>query len=216
MTNKYKSLDQAYQALTDLEIIDDENNFPIARIKVPGMHVITIQMLSEYDYFYILCPMRESFLNYWINKIAITEDQTDSAKLVEKINNIVKDIESVKSPKDLQDKSQTLAYLFEDIKIRYLFFKALKKMKIVKSWISWRRYQKLMRPIDTIIVFVYLWLFNFDGVKKNVKLLLAKIGANTNSQLSIISTNYGSWESYKQRLAEAHKRIQAQSEHLKN
>lgn len=215
-TNKYKSIDEAYQALLDLEIVDDENNFPIAKIKVPGMHTITIQMVSEYDYFYVLCPMREKFLTYWVNKIAIMESETDTKKLTKKIEAIVSDIESVRNPKDLNEKSSTLAYLFEDEKIRYAFFKDLKRMKIIKWWVSWKRQQKTMTPLQTIAVFIYLWLFNFDGVKKNVKLLLAKIGATTNLQSSTISTNYGNWESYKQRLEEAHKRNLAQSEHLKN
>ena len=89
-------------------------------------------------------------------------------------------------------------------------------MKVVKWWVSWKRYQKCMRPIDTLAVFIYLWLFNFDGVKKNAKLLLQKIGASTRYHLPTTYQSFGDWESYKKKLAEAHERIQAQLEHLKN
>jgi hypothetical protein len=210
---KYNDLNEAFQALTDLEIVEDSNNFPIAKIKVPKLHEITIQMLSEYDYFYHLCPMREYFLNYWATHISMTKDNITQDKLIEKIQTIVSDIESIKTKKDFVTRSASLAYLFEDMKIRYYFFKQLKKMKIIKWYVSWKKYQKIVRPIDTITIFVYLWLFNFDGVKKNAKILLARIGLGMNSQSPIIYNNSSNWELYKKQLAQAHKRLQ---EHLNN
>ncbi len=215
-TQRYKNIEEAFQALTDLEINDDENNYPVADIKVPGLHRIKIQMVSEYDYFYILTPMREKFLNYWVNKIATSQNETNNERLLEKIKNVVNEIESVKTKEDIEAKANTLAYLFEDMKIRYEFFKNLKKMKIVKWWVSWKRYQKCMRPIDSLTVFIFLWLFNFDGVKKNVFLLFKKIGVSTSSHLPTISSSYGNWESYKKKLADAHVRIENKLKHLNN
>jgi hypothetical protein len=205
MTNKH-TLSNAFQALTDLEIVNDEYDFPVAVITVPGMHKLKISMLSEWDYFYVLSPMRESFLNYCLNKFA-TDEEKDEKKLVERVKALVDDIRQCKTENDINKRSTALEYIFEDIKIRYSFFKALKKMKIIKWWVSWKRYQKCMRPIDSMTVFIYLWLFNFDGVKKNAKLLFQKIGAITKSHQSITSTSSIDWHSWKKRQIEIDKRL---------
>lgn len=206
----YNNFNEVFQALTDAEVID---NHPLAKVKVPGMHTVKIKQVSEYHYFYTLCPMRDIFINYWAGKISKAENTVQAAKLIEKVKTVVNDIGAIKNQKDLLKKAITLTYFFEDVFIRYSFFKNLKRMKLIKWWVSWKRYQECMTPTDTMTMFVLLWKFNFDGVKKNAKILLQKIGLGMNSQSHTIYSNSEEWESYKKRLAEADAQLR---EHLKN
>ncbi len=210
MTNKYNTLSDAFRALTDIEILDDENDFPIAVIKVPGLHSITIQMVNSWDFYTVLSPMREKFLNYCLNQMNSVE-KVDEKLLLEKVKSLVTDIEACNTKEDVEKRSVAIAHLFKDINIRYEFYKSLKLMKIIKWWVGWKRYQKCTRPIDDLTIFIYLWLFNFDGVKKNAILLFNKIGANTKSHLQTVSSNYGDWDSYKKKLMEADKKFRERS-----
>lgn len=206
-TKTYKSLEKAYQALTDIEIEDDRHNFPVAKIKVPGLHTIKVKQLCEYYYYHILIPMREKILNYYINTFAKQENIADNNVLLDKIKLLINDITEAKTPKDIQDKNETLSMIFNEEEIRKDFFLNLKKMKIIKWWIGWKRYEMKMPPIGTLTIFIFLWHFNFDGVKKNVKFLLEKTIQDTNYLLPTISTNYNDWESWKERFMAAHKRF---------
>jgi hypothetical protein len=205
-TRTYTSIERAYQALTDIEIEDDSRDYPVAIIRVPGLHKIKITMVSVYDFYYTLAPLQNNILNYFVNRFSQTEDEVDIKKLTEKIRNVVEEISKVKTKKDVQDKSESMSYLFDEEAVRYEFFQGLKKMGILKWWVTWRRYQKCVRPIDTLTIYCFLWLFNFDGLKKNVKLLMEKIIQDTNYQLPTVSTNYGNWDTYKERLQKAHER----------
>lgn len=215
-TKTFKSIDEAFQALTDLEIADDKSNFPVARITVPGLHTVNIEMVSEYDYFYVLSPMRVKFINYWLNKLAAQNNEIDTNKLLEKIKNIVSEIDNCRTPEDVNKKAATMSYLFEDEYIRKEFFHNLKQMHIIKWWVGWKRYMQAVKPIGTITIFMYLWLFNFDGLKKNIFLLLSKIGQNMKSQSYTTLTSYGDWDSYKKMLSEADERIRKQLQNSSN
>jgi hypothetical protein len=205
-TRKYKSLEHAFQALTDLEIEDDSRNFPVARIKVPGLHEIEIKMVSEYDFYYILQPLQNKILNYYVNRFNESKDEITVKRLTEKIKNIIEDISNIQTSEDVEKKSSTLGYLFEEEEIRKEFFDGLKKLGIIKEKVKWVDYQKAARPIDTLTIFCFLWQFNFTGLKKNAKYLIEKITADTNYHLPTVSTNYGDWDTYKLRLEKAHQR----------
>lgn len=211
-TKKYDSLDKAYQALTDVEIANDERDMPCAVITVPGMSPIKITMVSEYDYYYVLSPMRDKFINYYANKFVNEKKDIEQKKIIEKLNNFINDILSVKEPKDIERKSKTLAYLFDDIKIRYEFFINLKRMGLISKWISWKKYQKLIRPIDTLTIFCYLWLFNFDGLKKKTlnlfKIMNITLAGTNQPSLSVLSNSFD-WDIYKEKLAEGSARVTA-------
>lgn len=81
-TKKYDSLDKAYQALTDVEIANDERDMPCAVITVPGMSPIKITMVSEYDYYYVLSPMRDKFINYYANKFVNEKKDIEQKKII--------------------------------------------------------------------------------------------------------------------------------------
>jgi hypothetical protein len=205
-TQKYKSLDKAYQALTDFEIENDKFNFPVAIINVPGLHKIKIKMVNSYDFYYVLQPLQNKILNYFLNRFNRSTDDIDTKKLTEKIKNIVKEISDIKDEKDLKEKSESLSYLFDEEAVRKEFFNGLKRLRIIKWWVSWKRYELKSRPIDTLIIYCFLWKFNFDGVKKNVKYLIERITADTNYHLPTVSTSYGEWDTYKMKLQKAHLR----------
>jgi len=216
-TKKYDSLDKAYQALTDLEIANDEKDMPCAIIKIPGISSIKITMVSEYDYYYILCPMRDKFINYYANRFVNEKQEIDQKKIIEKLNNFMNDILSVKEPEDVKKKSKTLSYLFEDISVRYEFYYNLKKLRLISRWISWRKYQKLMRPIDTLTIFCYLWLFNFDGLKKKTldlfKIMNITLAGTNPGSLSVLSNSFN-WDTYKKKLAEGSARVTKKMQEL--
>lgn len=209
-TKKYDSLDKAYQALTDLEIADDDRDVPCAIIKVPGMSPIKITMVNSYDYYYVLSPMRDKFINYYANKFVKEKGDINQKKIVEKLNTFMSDILSVKKPEDVKKRSQTLSYLFEDIQIRYEFFRNLKRMGLISKWVSWRKYQRLIRPLDTLTIFCYLWLFNFDGLKKKTldlfKIMNITLAGTSRPSLSVLSNSFD-WDTYKDALAKGSARI---------
>lgn len=209
-TKKFESTDKAYQALTDEEIMDDSKDIPAAEINVPGMHVVRIGQVSEYDYYYCLLPMREELYNYFLNRIAATEDLKDSEQLLEKMKTLVNSLTNIKTKEDLEQKAASVAFLFEETKIRYRFFKGLKAMKIVKWWVSWKRYQEKCKVQDTPLFFCYLWAHNFDGAKKKIIRLLQRIQqitAATSSQSLTGSGNYQDFESWKRTWQAAHNRL---------
>lgn len=209
-TKKYDSLDKAYQALTDLEIANDERDMPCAVITVPGMSPIKVTMVSEYDYYYVLSPMRDKFVNYYITRFAQEKNETDQKKLVETINNFLNDILSVKKPEDVKRKSATLSYLFDDVLIRYEFFRNLKRMGLISRWTTWRKYQRCMRPIDTLTVFCYLWLFNFDGLKKKTidlfRIMNITLAGTSRPSLSVLDSSFD-WDTYKEALQRGSERV---------
>jgi hypothetical protein len=209
-TKKFDNTEQAYQALTDEEIMDDGQDMPVAEIKVAGMHVVKIGMVSEYDYYYRLLPMREELYNYFLNKIAITEDIKDSEQLLEKMKTLVNSLSNLKTKKDIEEKAHSIIYLFEEHNTRLRFFKGLKAMGIVKWWVTWKRYQKCTEVMDTPLFFCYLWAHNFDGVKKKIIRLLQKIQqitAVTSSQSLTGLANFQDFESWKRTWQAAHDRL---------
>ncbi len=215
-TRKYENADEAYQALTDLEIENDELDMPCAIIKVRGMSPIKIEMLSEYHFHYVLVPLRNKLINYYANHyIAVRGDENKKPlkeRIVERIELLTTELEKVSSTKEAVAKAKTLAHLFADENPRLELFKALKEMGIISRWIRFKKYQMCMRPIDTVTVFTYLWLFNFDGLKKKALELLVKLGSiipGTNSPSLIASNPSFDMEHYKVRLAEATARVEA-------
>lgn len=218
-TKKFDNTDQAYQALTDEEIMDDSRDIPVAEIKVQGMHVVTIGQVSEYDYYYRLLPMREELYNYFLNRIAATEDLENSEQLLEKMKTLVNSLTNIKNKEDLVKKAESIAFLFEEKTIRYRLFKGLKAMGIVKWWVTWRRYQKKIKTQDTPLFFCYLWAHNFDGAKKKIIRLLQKIQqitAATSSQSLTGSGSFQDFDSWKQTWQAAHDRLAKKEELFDN
>ena len=209
-TKKYDSLDKAYQALTDLEIANDERDVPCAIITVPGMSPIKVTMVSEYDYYYVLIPMRDKFINYYATKFVNEKEEVNQKKIVERLNNFINDILTVKTPEDVKRKSQTLSYLFDDMVIRYEFFTCLKRLGLISRWTTWRKYQRLMRPLDTLTIFCYLWLFNFDGLKKKTidlfRIMNITLAGTNQPSLSVLNSSFD-MDSYKEALRRGSERV---------
>lgn len=205
-TKNYKNLSQAYKALTDIEIMDDDNDYPVASIKVKGLGKVKITMLSEWDYYNHFIPMQQAFISYYAN--ALTRGETEMTdKKVEriraKVNAFVNEISLESTKEGLLEKARELTFLFDDPKARRFFFKKLKAFGVLPWWIGWKRYQKKVRPIDTMAIFVFLWSFNVDGLKKNAKFLLAKISAIINTESPTESRYFESLDSFKEALAKA-------------
>jgi len=211
-TQKINSLEEAYQKLSDIEIEDDSNKdgIPLAIINVRGIHRLFITMVSEWDFYKILVPLRDKILNYYANRVANSPSEIDVKRLSEKIKNIAEEIGKLKTQKDIQEKSDTLAYLFEDEIIRMEFFKDLKKLNIIRWYVSWKRWQKHILPHHTMAIFLSLWAFNFDGFKKKTQILLQKmlsISQNTNYPSPIELTSYTDFDSFKKVLDKANERV---------
>ena len=207
-TKNYESMHEAYKSLTDIEIEDDSKNYPVAVIDVPGIQKISITMLSEYNYWYVFLPMRNRFINYYATKFVNEENETRNEKIIEKIKAFQNDISSYGS----DEKSiKTLQSLFSEVDERKYFFKCLKKMGVIKWWVSWKRWQLRARPIDTITIFVFLWLFNVDGLKKNAKFLIDQMSQAMNTRLPIESKIFENLDSFKVAHQKAHERFMANS-----
>lgn len=215
-TRKFDSFQQVYQSLTDIEIEDDKNDYPVAVITVAGLGLfgskvkIKIQMVSDWDYYETLLPMRTKLLNYFATLFANEKDnEINSKKILEKIKGVVEDIGSVKTAKDMEKKANTMSNLFEDVNVRELFFRSLKRMKMIPWHVSYKRYRKCTKPLETCIMFILIWHFNFDGVKKKVQSLLqmsAEILQDTSSQSLTGSRHFTDLDSFKKVWKEAHDR----------
>lgn len=206
-TKEFKSADQLWQSLTDLELEDDRRDYPAAIVPVKGIGKIKIQMLSEWHYFNVFIPMRAKFITYYANKLASDENIKNKDVILEKIRMFQNEItESKKS-----GTSEALTYIFSDIEARYLFFKDLKKMKVIPWWVNWNRWQKTIKPLQTMAIFSFLWLFNVDGLKKNAKLLIDRISQVMISVSPIESKVFVDLDSFKKAHQAAHARLSASS-----
>jgi hypothetical protein len=208
-TKKYKDLDEAYQALTDIEIMDDEQDMPCAIIPTKGLGKITITMVNEYDYWYTLMPMRDTFINYYVNRYYVEKKEHNKEKLIERINLFVAEMTNTKTKEEVNNKANDIMWLFKDINIRYEFFKGIRKMRVIPWYVTWKKYQKSVRPIDTCLIFCYLWLFNFDGLKKKLLNLLKKMNItfqDTNSPSLTVLSNSFNLDTYKKKLQEGTER----------
>lgn len=211
-TQVYNDFEEAYRALTDEELENDERDIPCAVIKQKGLPRVVVQQVCEWDYFNVLIPLRDRVLNYYVNRLAQTDDTVDIKKLTEKVKNLTEELSGISDKEKLIRKSKTMAYMFEDAVVREEFFLSLKKMKVIGWWVSWERWQRKIRPLHTITIFVFLWRFNFDGLKKKVLTLLRKtntISQDTSSPSHIVLRSSKDWERYKRRLAEGSARVTA-------
>ncbi len=199
-TKKYTP-DEAWQALSDLEIEDDSKNIPVAIIRVPGIHNIKIGMLSEHNYYYVFLPMRNIFINHYANRIIKDENIKDNELLMNKLKSFQNDISEMKS------KSESLTYLFSDVAIRREFFKNLKRMKLISWWVSWNRWQKKVSVLHTMTIFVFLWLFNVDGLKKNAKFLIDRTFQVMTTRLPTESKVFTDLDTFKKAMTASRKRM---------
>ncbi len=172
-TKEYKNPTTAWQALTDQEIEDDSREIPVAVIRVPGIGKIRITMLSEYDYFYHFQTARNMFITYYANKIATDENIKDNEIILNKLKAFQNEITQTATEGGAP--AEAITYLFSDAAARFEFFKLLKKIRLIKWHVSWNKWQKRVRVLDTMTIFCWLWLFNVDAVKKNAKFLIDRI-----------------------------------------
>lgn len=211
-TTEYKSIDKAWQALTDIEIEDDEFNYPVAVIRMKGKFLgfnlpfkAKIQMVSEWDYYNKLAPMRMEILNYYANIISKQgKEEQVTEKVTKKISALMEDISS--KARDINEKSEHIQALMQERAVRDRFYKGLKDLKVLPWWLSIKAAQKSLRIVDLVTLFAFLWLFNFDGVKRNFFFLLNLIRSNTNFHLPTVGTNsenQESWEETKKNLQQA-------------
>jgi hypothetical protein len=211
-TTEYKSIEHAWQALTDIEIEDDENNFPVAKIKLRGLFLgfsvpftAKIQMVSEWDYFEKLAPMRVEILNYYVSMVGKnSNDEKVTEQITKKLAALMEDVST--TARTEPEKAEQLQSLMNEKAVRIRFYKGLKELGILPWWLTIKSAQKSLRIVDLITLFAFLWLFNFDGVKKNSFLILSLIKSSTNFHLptvGISSGNQVSWEDRKKLLQEA-------------
>lgn len=203
-TMKYNNVGEAYKSLTDVEILDDSKNYPVAKIKIKGLCTAKITMLSEWDYYNSFIQMQRIFLSHYANVLTRGElDKTQAEKIKSRINLFINEIGIDTTVEAITEKAKGLSFLFDDAEIRKYFFKNLKSYGVIPWWISWKRYQKKARAVDTMTIFCFLWLFNVDGLKKNAKYLMAKITAVMNTESPTESGYYGDLDSFKEALKKA-------------
>jgi len=209
----FNSFEEAYQALTDAEIENDEREIPCVKIKTEGLPVLKIHQCSEYDYFYILDDFRKRILNYYANLLAREEREIPQKKLVGKINGFLDGMTNANTPQEIADRVKDMTTLFEDHEVRKYFFKTLKRLRVIPWYISWDRWQKRVRPHHTLTAFAYLWAFNFDGLKKKTRILVERITSifqDTNSASAIGSKAFTDWDGFKKQITEGRKRVDLQ------
>jgi hypothetical protein len=188
--------------LCDLEIEDDSREIPVAVIRVPGVWRVKITMLSEWHYYRHFIPLRNLFVSYYANRVAQDENIKDNSILMEKVKAFQNEISKIKETNN----SEVLTYLFSDVAARYEFFKGLKRCGLLPWFITWRRWQKNVKPLHTCSIFAFLWLFNVDGLKKNVALLIERITQAMNTESPTASRIWHDLDSFKKAHAEAHAR----------
>ncbi len=196
MVKKFESIEEAYQNLTDMEILDDSKDYPCAKINIKGLCRVEITMVSEYQYFYILDPFRTNILTYYANMWALEKKETDKKKIVDFIQSIGDEMETTKKGENVKDKADRISFMFKDATLRKSVFVCLRRLGVIPWWVSWRRYQMKATPDVLPMMFVWLWLFNFDGLKKKARLLFQKITRVMDSHLPTdlnTFTDLGSW-----------------------
>ena len=210
-TLRFNSIEEVYTALTDLEIEDDSSDgVPLAEIKVKGLHRIKVGMVSEWDYYKYLEPLKNAMFTYYAQSIVKAGTEEELKKATKKLKTIQEELTDLK-PGQIKEKASNLLYFFEDRKVRYLFFRGLKKLKVIKWWVSWNRWQKCISRHHTLIIFIMLWAFNFDGFKKKTIRLLESVNsiyARTNSQSPIVSNNFTDFATFQKIHQAGHERLQ--------
>lgn len=207
-TKVYNSPSEAWKALCDLEIEDDTRDIPVAVIKVPGVCKVQITMLSEWDYYKTFLPLRNTFVNYYASKLTQDENITDMTVIMEKVKAFQNEISKIKETNN----PEVLNYLFSETSVRYEFFRGLKQMRLIPFYVTWKGWQKAVKPIHTASIFAFLWLFNVDGLKKNAKLLIDRIQAAMTVISPTGSKVFRDLDSFKKAHAAAHARWLANSE----
>lgn len=202
MTREYKDIAQVYQSLTDEEILDDRIK-PFASISVPGLCKVTIKSVSDWEYYHVLIPLRNTFFSIYASEMSESKDIENNEQLLDRMRMIVNEISAIKTLEDIEKKAATLSCLFDIEKGRRVFFKAMKQMKIIPWWVSFRKWERRVTRMHNITIFCMVWAVNFDGVKKNARQLLAILSSITKSDSHIVSSNSGDWDGYKKRLMEA-------------
>jgi len=214
-TQKFKSIDEVYKALTDFEIEDDSTSdgVPMAIINVKGIHRIKVGMVSEWDFYKHLNPMKDRMLAYYAQSIIAATTNDGLVRISEKTKQLVTEFTGVE-PQDIKEITNKIAYFFEDEPVRYQFFKGLKEMGIIHWWVSWRRWQKKVTRHHTLTLFIMLWAFNYDGFKKKTTALLESVStmcAIIRSQSPIESSNYTDFGTYQKMYLKARKKLVEQS-----
>jgi hypothetical protein len=210
-TQKFDSLEAVYKSLTDFEIEDDTSSggIPVAEINVKGIHRIKIGMVTEWEFYKYLDPMKNRMLAYFAQGIiaATTKEELERASV--KIKNLLQEFIGL-SIEETKKRVDKLNYFFEDKSVRHEFFKGLKKLGLIHWWVSWRRWQKKVRRHDTLAIFVLLWAFNYDGFKKKTTALLQTVStiyASINSQSRTESSSCTDFGTFQKMYLKAHERF---------
>jgi hypothetical protein len=217
-TRQYKDIAEVYQTLTDEEMTGEVLK-PFSVIPVKGLGKIKIRSVSVWDYFHTLVPMRNELFNIYAEALSSSSNVESNEKLLDRMRSIVNDIGAIKTKEELEKKAETLSILFTLEKSRKCFYKGLKKLRILPFFTSFLKYEKRIERIQEITIFILLWSVNFDGVKKNAKLLIDTISRAMKSDSYIDLNSYGDWDSYKKRLQEAslrNRNLQMSSVNSKN
>jgi len=205
-TQNHSSPAKAWQALTDQEILDDSQNYPVAKIKIRGVCTAEIRQVSEWHYLHVLVPYKEAVFNYYAQAVAMSSDGEDKDLILEK----VKAFENLMHSGSEEEKSNTLISMFAREDFRRHFLKVLKKVKVIPWWVSFRRWTMKADPVAMPTLFGWLWLFNYDGVKKKLQNLLKRITQATYQDTVTDFNDSKTWESYKAKLQAAHDRVESQ------
>lgn len=192
----WKNFESIFQALTDFEI-DCEKD--CARVHIEGVARVRIRMLPEY---YAL-QLREFFTSTFNDYVKMLQmsigDRMEAAQREEYITGKVQYVLNLfgrdLDEKQVQSLHREMSDFFFYRMLRKAFFKLLKQMRLIPFWVTFSRYERKATLVDTVTLFVLLYLFNEYGVKKKLLLLMQTVNnyINTNTHTRTMSNDSEKW-----------------------
>jgi len=155
--------------------LDDVDIFAYRGVvyRIDGYKSIDIKQLSVNDWIYIYTPMLAIFFHYLSKETKVFECANVSDKLQKSVS-LLKDIFAKKAIMDN-------------------FLKILKKLKVIDSIGKFKRKASIYNLVE---IFLLLYLFNSDGLKKKLKFLTETIFTVKNKGSETSLTNVNGVESY--------------------
>lgn len=152
--------------LTDLEILNEETvDIPIG----PDKRMLHLYQLSIGKYYNQFMPRFIGFLNYF-KALGIQLSLPGGADW--------------KKPKVVGKAVEGIRKVFSHTEVRKSFIKILKKVGFLDRNLNRKYFEKYVKPTELIRIFLYIYKFNIDGVKKNVDQALKEVfGTDSPSQI---------------------------------
>jgi hypothetical protein len=152
--------------------LEDVDIFNFKGVHMPLMDgsYAFIGQLSAYNWFYVYLPGMQSFFKYCkliIPDLTLLEDLKDAGKV--------------------QLFHETFTELLRSHKMRLFYIKLLRKLGVFKG--SLAKFQKRISEVQLPEIFVLLYKFNSDGLKKKLISLAEMVFTETPSSSGISSLN---------------------------